>query len=66
MMQNELVQTFDAQVARHLRWNFTVNAADFALYNLALSFASMLTILFYIVFAITGASFSAAMISRLR
>jgi MFS family permease len=45
MMKNEPVQTFDEQVARHFRWNFTVNAADFALYSLALSFASLLTIL---------------------
>jgi len=45
MMKNELVRTFDAQIRQHLRWNFTVNAADFALYSLGLSFASMLTIL---------------------
>jgi MFS family permease len=45
MMKNELVQTFDAEVRRHFRWTFTVNAADFALYSLSLSFASMLTIL---------------------
>lgn len=43
-MENQLA-AFDAQVRQHLRWNFTVNAADFALYSFAMSFASMLTIL---------------------
>jgi len=43
-MKNDL-EEFDSQVEKHLRWNFTVNAADFAFYIFALSFASRLTIL---------------------
>ena len=43
-MKNDL-EKFDAQAKRHFRWNFSVNAADFALYILALSCASRLTIL---------------------
>ncbi len=43
-MKNKL-EEFDAQVNQHLRWNFSVNAVDFALYTFALSFASQLTIL---------------------
>lgn len=39
------LEEFDSQVEKHLRWNFTVNAADFAFYIFALSFASRLTIL---------------------
>ncbi len=39
------LEKFDAQVKRHFRWNFSVNAMDFALYILALSFTSRLTIL---------------------
>ena len=44
-MIREELKEFDAQVRRYFRWNFTVNAADFGLYILALSFASQLTIL---------------------
>jgi len=36
---------YEEQAKRDFRWNFTVNAADYALYVLALSFASGLTIL---------------------
>ena len=43
-METDL-EKFDAQAKRHFRWNFTVNATDFALYILALSCASRLTIL---------------------
>ncbi len=44
MIKDDL-QEFDAQVRRHFRWNFTVNAVDFAFYVLAMSFVSLLTIL---------------------
>jgi len=44
MIKDDL-QEFDAQVKQHFRWNFTVNAVDFALYVLAMSFTSLLTIL---------------------
>ncbi len=43
-MENRLKE-FEEQVRQNYRWNFGVNAADFALYILALSFASSLTIL---------------------
>lgn len=43
-MEDKL-QEFEEQVKRNYRWNFTVNAADFALYIFALSFTSILTIL---------------------
>ena len=39
------LEKFDAQAKRHFRWNFSVNAADFALYILGLSCTSRLTIL---------------------
>ena len=55
-MKNDL-QEFDAQVSRHLRWNFAVNAADFALYIFALSFASILTILPAFVSKFTSSNF---------
>jgi MFS family permease len=44
-LEDQPVQTFDEQVKQHFRWNFTVNAGDFAFYIFALSFASQLTIL---------------------
>ncbi|MBD3181635.1 MFS transporter [Candidatus Poribacteria bacterium] len=43
-MNNKLGE-FDAFVKRNLKWNFSVNVIDFALYTLALSFTSQLTIL---------------------
>lgn len=43
-MEDKLKE-YEEQVKQDYRWNFIVNAADFALYTLALSFASILTIL---------------------
>ncbi len=43
-MKNDL-EEFDARIKQYFRWNFTVNAVDFAFYVLALSFVSQLTIL---------------------
>ena len=55
-MKNNL-EEFDSQVEKHLRWNFTVNAADFAFYIFALSFASRLTILPAFVNKFTSSNF---------
>jgi len=43
-MEDRLIK-FEEQVKKDFKWNFSVNAADFALYIFALSFASVLTIL---------------------
>ncbi|MFC1718531.1 MFS transporter [Candidatus Poribacteria bacterium] len=44
MIKDDL-EEFDAQVKRHFRRNFIVNAGDFAFYILGLNFVSILTIL---------------------
>ena len=61
MMKSDL-REFDAQVNQHLRWNFTVNAIDFALYSFALSFASLLTILPAFVSKFTTSNFVVGML----
>jgi len=60
-MENKL-QEFDSQVNQHFRWNFSVNAVDFALYIFALSFASQLTILPAFVSQITSSKLVVGMI----
>jgi MFS family permease len=45
MIRENKLKEFEEQVKQNFRWNFTVNAVDFALYIFALSFASILTIL---------------------
>ena len=63
-MENDL-QAFDEQVKRDYRWNFGVNAADFALYILGLSFTSRLTILPAFVRKLTSSNLIIGMIPAL-
>lgn len=63
-MENKL-EEFDVQVKQDFRWNFSVNAIDFALYVLGLSFASQLTILPAFVKNLTSSNLVVGLISTI-
>lgn len=44
-MSDERFRRFEEEVRRNFRWNFAVNCVDFGLFTVALSFASVATIL---------------------